>query len=424
MRGRVATSWRTLTPDLRAFVLYSLLSNIGIGVFLTLFNLYLGRLGLREDFIGLLSGLQTAALALAAALLGPVVNRVGTVRVTRAGLAVFSASSLALCLTAEPAVLLGAGVVNGAAWAALIVPNMPFVIERVPEARRAEVTSLAFGVQMLSVTIGNLLGGLLPDLLAAALAGDLLRDQLTLVIGVALAALGLLPLWRIGPPASVGGLVPGAHAADPGARRALRADIAIFAITGALLAAGASATQPFMNVYLAGLGASTPQIGLIFSLSSLLGALLTLAGPALARRLGALPSVVLLRLGLIPLYLPLVAMTDLWLAVLAFSARVVSFAIAWPIEASLIATVIPERQRAVAFGLRSASWNASWALFSFLAGQVIVRAGYGPVFGWFMLTTLASGLLFLRHFGPRLRRDDRRPRPAGEAADDGPGRAR
>lgn len=409
MRGRVATSWRTLTPDLRAFVLYSLLSNIGIGVFLTLFNLYLGRLGLREDFIGLLSGLQTAALALAAALLGPVVNRIGTVRVTRAGLAVFSASSLALCLTAEPAALLGAGVVNGAAWAALIVPNMPFVLERVPAARRAEVTSLAFGVQMLSVTIGNLLGGLLPDWLAAALADGLLRDRLTLALGVALAALGLLPLWRIGPPAGVGGLVPGAHAAGPGARRALRADIAIFATTGALLAAGASATQPFMNVYLVGLGASTPQIGLIFSLSSLLGALLTLAGPALARRLGPLPSVVLLRLGLIPLYLPLVAMTDLWLAVLAFSARVVSFAIAWPIESSLIATLIPERQRAVAFGLRSASWNASWALFSFLAGQVIVRAGYGPVFGWFMLTTLASGLLFLRHFGPRLRRDDWRP---------------
>ena len=107
---------------------------------------------------------------------------------------------------------------------------------------------------------------------------------------------------------------------------------------------------------------------------------------------------------MIPLFLPLLLLSNLWLAALTFAARVVSFAIAWPIEASLIATVIPERQRATTFGLRSASWNGSWAIFSFLAGQVIVRYGYPPVFAWFMLTSLVSGLLFLRHFGPRLRK--------------------
>lgn len=427
MLARSATAWRALTPDLRAFVLYNLLSNIGIGVFLTLFNLYLTRLGLREDFIGLLSGVSTAALALTAALLGPVVNRVGTVQVTRAGLAIFSGSSLALCLFAEPAALLAAGLVNGAAWAALIVPNMPFVIERVAEERRTEVSSLAFGVQMLSVTIGNLLGGLAPGLLAAlpALALDEVgRDRLTLIAGVGLAALGLLPLARIGPPPGAGAVLPGRHADDPAARRTVRRDVAVFALTGGLMAAGASATQPFMNVYFAELGASTALVGLIFSLSSLLGALLTLAGPALARRFGALRSVVALRLGIIPLFLPLLVVDQLGLAALSFAARTASFAVAWPIEASLIAALIPERRRATTFGLRSASWNGSWAVFSFLAGQVIVRAGYPPVFAWFMLTSLASGLLFLSHFGPRLQGAGNRhqaargeaPAPAGRAA--------
>jgi MFS family permease len=405
--ARLSEAWRALTPDLRAFLLYSLLSNIGIGVFLTLYNLYLTHLGLREDFIGLLSGVQTAALAVTAAVLGPVVNRAGTVLVTWVGLAVFSASSLAMCLLTEPAGLLAAGLVNGAAWAALIVPNMPFVIERAPAERRVGVSSLAFAVQMLSVTIGNLLGGLAPGLLlsfSALAADEIARDRLTLVSGVALAALGLLPLWRIGPPPGAGAALPVAHLLDPTARRAVRKDIVVFALTGALLAAGAGATQPFMNVYFAELGASTAAVGLIFSLSSLLGALLTLAGPGLARRAGPLQSVVVLRLGVIPLFLPLLILSNLWLAALTYAARVVSFSIAWPIEASLIATLIPERRRATTFGLRSASWNGSWAVFSFLAGQVIVRYGYPPVFAWFMLTSLASGLLFLRHFGPRLGR--------------------
>jgi MFS family permease len=401
---RVTGGWQALTPDLRAFVFYSLLSNIGIGVFLTLYNLYLTHLGLREDFIGLLSGVQTAALAVMAALLGPIVNRAGTVRVTQVGLAVFSASSLALCLVVEPALLLVAGLVNGAAWAALIVPNMPLVIERVPEGRRAEVSSLTFGVQMLSVTIGNLLGGVLPGALDGLLADALGRDRLTLVAGVAVGALGLLPLSRIGPPPSEGAALVGSGPVDARSRRAVRWDLAVFALTGALLAAGASATQPFMNVYFVDLGATTAQVGLIFSASSLLGAALTLAGPALARRIGPLESVVLLRLGILPLFVPLTITANLALAVASFVARVASFSIAWPIESTLMARLIPERQRAVAFGYRSASWNASWALFSFLAGQVIVRAGYGPVFAFFIVTSLASALLFLWHFGPRLRR--------------------
>ncbi|MCC6628650.1 MAG: MFS transporter [Chloroflexi bacterium] len=404
MLTRVTEGWQALTPDMRAFALYSLLSNIGIGVFLTLFNLYLTQLGLREDFIGLLSGVQTAALALAAVLLGPVVNRAGTVRVTQVGLAVFSASSLAMCLTAEPVLLLAAGLVNGAAWAALIVPNMPLVIERVPEARRTEVSSLTFGVQMLSVTIGNLLGGVLPGALVLLVAEMLWRDRLTLVLGVGLAALGLLPLRRIGPPPQSGAAMAGGGPVDARARRAVRRDLIVFALTGALLAAGASATQPFMNVYFAELGASTAGVGLIFSASSLLGAALTLAGPALARRIGALESVVWLRLGILPLFVPLLVTGNLALAVLSFVGRVAAFSIAWPIEATLMARLIPERQRAVAFGYRSASWNGSWALFSFIAGQVIVRAGYAPVFAFFIVTSLLSALLFLWHFGPRLRK--------------------
>ena len=114
----------------------------------------------------------------------------------------------------EPAGLLVAGSVNGAAWAALIVPNMPFVIERAPAERVVAVSSLSFAVQMLSVTIGNLLGGLAPSLLLSfsALATDeIARDRLTLVSGVALSALGLLPLWRIGPPPGAGAVLPAAR---------------------------------------------------------------------------------------------------------------------------------------------------------------------------------------------------------------------
>ena len=56
--------------DVRLFLFYNLLANVGWGVFALIFNLYLRELNLREDDMGAFSAAQTLAMAGGAATMG------------------------------------------------------------------------------------------------------------------------------------------------------------------------------------------------------------------------------------------------------------------------------------------------------------------------------------------------------------------
>ena len=68
---------RRYQRDVRLYWSYTLFSNVAIGVFMLVFNLYLLELDLREDFIGLFSFIQTASMALTAFLMGRLIGRFG-----------------------------------------------------------------------------------------------------------------------------------------------------------------------------------------------------------------------------------------------------------------------------------------------------------------------------------------------------------
>ena len=63
--------------DVRLFLFYNLLANVGWGVFTLIFNLYLRELNLREDDMGAFSAAQTLAMAGGAATMGTVLDRLG-----------------------------------------------------------------------------------------------------------------------------------------------------------------------------------------------------------------------------------------------------------------------------------------------------------------------------------------------------------
>ena len=75
---RYARSLRALPRDIRLFFVYALFSNVAIGAFTLLYNLYLIQLGYREDFIGLVNAASTGALALSALGLGRLLHQRGS----------------------------------------------------------------------------------------------------------------------------------------------------------------------------------------------------------------------------------------------------------------------------------------------------------------------------------------------------------
>ena len=405
MRGYLARVGQA-PRSIKLFLAFTLLANIGFGVFQLIYNLYLVRLGYHEDFIGAFSAVNTLALAVTALVLGPLVNRFGPWVCLLAGTLVLIVASIGQATLASRPLLLVCAALGGLGMAGLIVPNMPFIIEHSSDEDRADMSALTFALLSLSMTAGALVGGRVPGLLTL-MSPRFTPESVaiyrgTLLAGVALTALGLAPLLAIGGrrgavdrAARAGALLDGGHSP-----RRVRADMAVFVAVGALFSVSAAALVPFYNVYLKDLGASADAIGTVFALSGVSGALLGVAAPALARRFGVLAVAATARFAGVPLILLLVAAPGLPLAFAAQIVRATALSMAWPIDSNLIAEVLPGRQRATVFSLRSAAWNFTWAVGSFAIGRLIVATGgYNVAFVTSSLFAVLALALFSVYFG-------------------------
>jgi MFS family permease len=399
--GRV----RNFSFDVKLFLVYNLLANIGFGAIELVFNFYLIETGYREDFIGAWRAVQTVSMAIAALTIGFWINRYGPWKVIVAGFAVFTLASFALGLAEHRLVLFLMAVLFGAGLSCLFNPLMPFVMEYARPEERPYVSAISFSLVSFSMMIGSLVGGFSPSLFSRIVGGISVGSQeayrAAILAGAAIAALGLLPLLMMRGPRQPWRQPHGATDAETettAARRRVRTDVAVFVAAGGLMSIGVGMVQPFYNVFLKDLGASDNQVGFIFALGSLTAAVIGLGAPFMASKLGSLNAVLVLRLSIIPFYLPLIFAPSIGLAVVAFLVRQASISMAWPIDSTFISEVLPPRARSGVFGLRSSAWNAGFAIATYLAGRIIVDRGYDLTFFSLALFTALSAALFYGYF--------------------------
>jgi MFS family permease len=413
---------RSYSRDIKLFLLYSLIANVGIGVFMLIFNLYLIQLGLAEDFIGRFNAFSTLAMGGIALSIGFLVNRFGVWLTVTVGLVIFVITSILACIITNPPLLLVMGALSGAGTAFLFVPTMPFIVELTSARQRHGVAALAFSLNSLSMTIGSLVGGFMPRGLAGMLALDTPSAEAyryTLIIGISLAALGIFPLLGMSArqknsrPAHEEVSVPGGP--EPAPPRTVRRHMAVFIAIGGLMSLGAGALFPFYNVFLQTQGASTRQIGIIFSAAGLMAAGFGLMSPYLARRMGSLKAVTFVRLVPVPFYFLLMFTPALPIAVIAHMLRTTSINMAWPIDSTYISEVLPARARAQVFSFRSGAWNFGWAISSVIAGSLIVRYGYNVSFIAYIVFMSASMVLYYGYFHRTI--GERRAPPASPHTD-------
>ncbi|MDW8058911.1 MAG: MFS transporter [Thermomicrobium sp.] len=388
----------SLPRDVRLFLLYALSSNIVLGAFALLYNLYLTQLGYQEDFIGMVNSLATGSLALSAIVSGRLLQHRGSWWCLTYGTLLYLLTSVTVAFAERPVAVVATMVLQGIATTFLFVPLMPFVIDHTPPRRREEVAALALSLTSVSATIGSLVAGWIPYALHR-LAGlpnpGAVTFRIALLASIVLGSLCLLPLFAMHdakarpsePNRSATGTMPTVTG-----RRATRRYFVAFVLAGGLLSLGNGAVVPFFNVYFAGLGLPTRVIGIIFAVSSLVGALCGLLAPAVARRLGPLRAVTVIRSVPVLFFALLLVWPTVATAVTAFLVRTISISMAWPIDSTLIAELLPAAVRGDAFGFRSAAWNVGFALASLLGGYAIVRYGYGPVFAAYVVFCTAAVL--------------------------------
>ncbi len=269
-------------------------------------------------------------------------------------------------------------------WAVLLAPTVAALTS---ERARPRAFSFIFAAGIGLGVFGGLLGGNLPNLMMRWTASRQLSLQIALLLSCCLILLAVVPLTKL-PALNVG----------PEHRQPIRisAPLRRYLFAIAFWHLGTGAFNPFFNVYFLRLGFSVPQVGSIFALAQAMQTIAVLAAPALLRKSGLTAGVALMQ-GLTGAALLLLAFAiSPTLAVTTYAAYMALQFMSGPGMYSLLMEAVPAADRSTASALNFAAVFAFQAIASGIAGLLISRYGYRPVFLIAAMLCVVAGLAFLR----------------------------
>lgn len=374
-----ASQLRRFSLNARLF----LLSVFGVGLASSIFslflNIYLLRLGYKQDFIGLMAAIPPLVTAFLSVPAGLVSDSIGHRRALILGVVLSGLGALGIVTFIKPELLVLSIGVLGLGSALLQVVSAPFMIEESQESERTHLFSVQFALQTLSGFFGSFVGGALPLLFARGFAfaeGTATLYQMTLAVGVGLIGLSIFPLigMRSAPRES-------SHARLRWSLKPPPRLVFKLILPNMILGLGAGLFIPFMNVFFKlQFHISDALLGTLFAWSAVGMGVASLAGPPLAQRLGKVRMIVLTQALSIPFLVVMAFVPILWVSGLAFVIRYALMPMSAPIYSLFVMERVTPEDRATVNGWSTMAWNLLYAGSAWMSGQLQVSWGFGPIF--------------------------------------------
>jgi MFS family permease len=383
-------------PNARLYLVYAIVAGIAIGIFRLLFNFYILSLGFDEKLLGNLvttSSLTALFVSLPMGYLADMLGRKISLLIS-AVLVSFTIGMMVIWPTTP--ILYAMNILSGVAQSLAGVTMSPFLMENSSERERTYLFSFSSGIQMVSASVGNWIGGYLPSWVAGARSVEAVSSQAyggsILVVAIALA-ISIIPLILIKMPrldhSDRTVFAPFSYAAkNPKKLTQLVLPMLITSI-------GAGLIMPFMNVFFRVQYHQSDQvIGVLFAWGSLAMGLGLLAAPPLADRFGKIQIVVITQ-GLSIPFLILLGFSPLfWVSGLAYYIRVALMNMSSPVYQTFVMEQVEPSSRAMVASLVSMSWNFGWAISPTISGILQVRYGFGPPFMGTIILYVISVFLY------------------------------
>ena len=384
--------------NVRRFFLFGVPLIAGMMIQSLLYNLYLTRLGFQEDFIGQLVGLAPIASGLFAIPTGYVSDRIGRRPFLMATAGVLFTTQIGLATLSDPTALLILSFIAGTSGAFLWVNHVPFLGENARPERRAQAIAIWMSIQAITRMVLSLVAGSLPDIIAGLTGIDPdLPDpyRYALYAGAALCLCAVIPL--LGIESGVRRQAPAEAAAEdtPFPTRIFAAYASISVCRGVSM----GFSFPFFNVFLQrDLDISTALIGIVFFVAQIVTVPATVLAPAMARRLGAVKTIVPTRI-VGSLSLACLGMTgDIWMALVLVLIGATVEAITTPTEMTFATQVMPRKYWGRIQSVRVTGFQIPSGIASVAAGFLIVEYGYWITFALAGAFRLTSALIFYFSF--------------------------
>lgn len=398
---------RTFPASVRRLFAAQALFGIGMGVFSVLLNLYLRSIGFSEEMIGRLLAFQSLCAAIASIPMGVLADRTTRRTTYLLGLVLLGSGLSTLASSRELNYLIAAVLLSGSGNGAMMVSVQPYLQENSRRRQRPYIFSVSFTLMWVTSILAGFIAGWLPRLFAwlnpalANLEAD--RLQYSLWIGVFFTFIALIPAQGMSgrtkseKPSTV---ELNQHSEQNGGGNPWKL-IARFSLCNALIGFGAGMIVPYFNLYFRDwVGASIPQIGMVFAMGQFGTAIGSISSPFLAKRIGLIKGVAVSQLCSLPFMLLMAWQHELWLCSLCFIFRGAFMNMCTPMRQETTMEIVPQRHRARASAAESMSWNLAWATAMFFSGGIIRDYGYDTSLYIAFACYFVSAALYYRFFHP------------------------
>jgi MFS family permease len=391
---------RQFSRNAKLFLTYSILAELGSGIWSVMFNLYLLRAGYPITFIGAFWLVNMACHGLAALPAGIIADRFGRRRsfFIATSISVVAQGSL-LFTSGEVAILVLAGLAGlGEAFHA--VTGAPFMMENSEPRERAHLFSLNSAFLQFSRFAGSLTGGFLPLVWAGIIGLPSLDPQAArwaLVTGLPLTVIALVPLafMRERP-------VELAHSFKEllnFPKMASFKSVMQLTLLSVMVGTAFGLTIRFFNVFFQEAhGASDGQIGATLALGSIAGAGAILISPILAQRWGKVKSIMFTQALSVPLLMLMALVPSYSLVTSLFLIRGAMYSMAGPLRNQLSMELVTAKERGTTAGFSHATFDLGGSVGAGVAGVLIAGGGFATAFTAAALLILVPAVLYFTFF--------------------------
>jgi len=369
-------------------------------------NYYAHSLGYRPDFIGLLSAMPAIGSLMSSVPSGLLADRIGRKPVL-VGTAILTPLFLTMMgLTTLAPLLLLFGFLQGVVSSAYWVTNLPLLTENTTERQRVGVLALNSFILLGIGSLGNLLGGAIPEFVAGILHVSA-ASTVPLRWGVLSAAMATLffglPLWFLREPkrkrdgsrtivvavpeqaVALEHIVDTSEEVQPAAKEKLPVGLFVkLLVPDLLFTMGEGAVVALIQLYfILRFQLSPGLLGIIFTISGLAGGLFSLTAPLFVHRWSKLRIVTSVMYMSAPLMLLIGYAPTLPLAISAEYARSFMRTLIEPVYAAFVMERISDRHRATLSGFYGVTWSIGFSIGPSIAGwlQTNVSLSTAFVFG-------------------------------------------
>ena len=364
------------------FIGASSLLNLGLFVFILIYNLYLLERGFREDFLGMMNGAFTAGSVAGALPAGAILQRFGSAPALRLSIAGIALASVFRSIVSGPVPLIGLAFAGGFAFSMWVVTIVPVIAQLTTERARPRGFSLFFGISIGLGVLGGFVGGRLPHWLQLAAS----PKQAALLVGCALVLLALWPASRLKFPAGHVRSRP-KYLFTPFVRRFL------LSLAGWNFAVGAF--NPFFNTFFAQhLRAGMEQIGSVFSFGQIAQVAALLAAPAVLRKFGLVNGVMATQVATGVVLAAMAVSSTPWVAGVLYAGYAAFQYMSEPGVFTLLMSRVGKEEQGGASSLNFLAAFSAQAISATLAGAAFSSFGYPVVLTAIAGVAILSALVF------------------------------